>query len=440
MQIEYFIAKKLSSSEGRSFSRLIIRIAIAAVAISVAVMICSTSLIAGFKKEISNKIFGFWGHIHITDNDVSINSSILDVYPVRTNQDFYPSLDTIKKVRYFETISWLGQELDRELETEGGIRHIQVYALCPGILEVKSKDKKADSEIEGIILKGVSKDFDWEFLSDYILEGSPIELTDTAFSRDILISKQTSQRLRIGVGDTFTFYFVERGEQLRRRFKVCGIYKTGLDEYDKRFALVDIRQLQRLLGWRQDEVGGFEVFVEDIDDLGVITDYIYYEKVSNDFYVESIQDKMREIFEWLELQDINEVVILILMIIVAIINMVTALMILILERTNMIGTLKALGSNNWSIQKVFLYFAAYITAMGLFWGNILGLGLCLLQDQFGIITLDETNYYLSVAPVDFNFWSILMINIGTLFITLVFLVIPSYLVTTISPVKAIRFK
>lgn len=259
-------------------------------------------------------------------------------------------------------------------------------------------------------------------------------------SRDILISAQTAKRLQVDTGDTFIVHFVEKGEQLQRRFYVSGVYRTGLEEYDQKFALVDIRQIQRLLGWTKDQVSGFEVFIDDIDDLEAYTDYIYYEELPADLYAESIRRKLPEIFDWLDLQDINEVVILSLMVIVAIINMVTALMILILERTNMIGTLKALGTSNWGIRKVFLYYAAYIIVVGLFWGNLFGIGLCVLQDQFELIRLSEENYYLSTAPIALQALPILMINLGTLVITLVFLLLPSYLVSSISPVKAIRFK
>ena len=226
----------------------------------------------------------------------------------------------------------------------------------------------------------------------------------------------------------------------RDSIEVSGIYKTGLEEYDQKFALVDIRKIQQLLDWEEDQVSGFEVFIDNIDDLDPLADYIYFEQLPNNLYAETIRAKLPEIFEWLDLQDINETVILALMIIVAIINMVTALMILILERTNMIGTLKAIGSTNWSIRKIFLYYAAYIIIIGLFWGNLLGIGLCIMQEKFELIRLSEANYYLSVAPVDLQLWPILMLNLGTLLVTLIFLILPSYLVTSISPVKAIRFK
>ena len=434
MNLSFFIARKVAASGQRSFSRLIIRIAIVAVALSVAVMIVSTSLIAGFKHEISEKIFGFWGHIHISEADV--NRTLLDVYPVDKKQDFYPGLDTLGPVEYWQPYTLFGWELPnvmRERHTHGGIRHIQVFALNPGIIETKDA-------IEGIILKGVSTDFDWEFLEKYLQEGARLELADSTASDGILISRQTADRLNVAVGDRFIVYFVENNQQLRRAFRIQGIYKTGLEEYDRKFALVDIRKIQQLLNWQENEVAGFEVFVDDIRDLSILAEYIYIEKLPRNLYAETIREKFPSIFEWLALQDINERVILALMLVVGIINMVTALLILILERTNMIGILKAVGQGNWGIRKIFLYYGAFILVIGLFWGNLVGLGLCLIQQYFEVITLSEADYYLSVAPVEIKLVTVLGLNVLTIAVTLLFLLLPSYLVSRIRPVQAIRFK
>jgi lipoprotein-releasing system permease protein len=434
MNVPFYIARKVARSGQRSFSRLIIRIAITAVALSVSVMILATGLIAGFKNQISHKIFGFWGHIHITDTN--INRSLLEAYPVSVNQDFYPWLDTVGRIAYQEPFSLFGQEWeDRYVRrtTNGGIAHIQRFALKPGIIKTKET-------IEGVILKGIGNDFDWGFLQEYMEEGDSLDLSGPTPTNGILISRQTADRLQLAVGDKFIVYFVEKNNQVRRAFQVQGIYKTGLEEYDRKFALVDIRKIQQLLGWSEEEVAGFEVFIDDIDDLEILSEYIYLEKLPNRLYAESIRNKFPHIFEWLELQDINEVVILGLMLIVSIINMITALLILILERTNMIGMLKAIGQTNWGIRKIFLYYAGWIIMLGLLWGNLIGLGLGFLQQHFGIIRLSEADYYLSVAPVEFNAWTILGINLLTMAITLLFLVIPSYLVSRIQPVEAIRFK
>ena len=431
MNYEYFIARKVATGQKKSFTRLIIRIAIIAIALSMSVMICSSALIAGFKQEISEKIFGFWGHIHITGS--SIYQTVVENDPIDKRQDFYPDLLKGEQITYLDRSEFFGREWIRERQTRGGVFHIQVFALRSGIIQ-------ANEEIEGIVLKGAGEDFNWTFMQDYLREGELLSWQDSTISDGILISEQTADRLKLGVGDRLRVVFVEKEEPIQRRFVVNGIFKTGLEEYDSRFALVDIRKIQQLMGWSEEQVGGFEVFIDDIEDLDPIANHIYYDVLPEDLYAETIEEKFREIFQWLALQDINEVVIMGLMIIVAIINMITALLILILERTNMIGTLKSLGSSNWGIRKIFLYYAAYIITLGIFWGNLIGLLLCFLQDKFRFITLDEQNYYLEYAPVEVNFGTILLLNVGTLLVVLLFLIVPSYLVTRISPIRAIRFR
>lgn len=434
MNFSYFIAKRVAVTNKQSFSRLIIRIAIAAIALCLAVMIIATAMISGFKKEISEKIFGFWGHISITD----INSNMsLETEPINKNQTFYPSLKEVGPVEYFANPTVLGMEVGGTPVSQfskGGIRHIQVYALQPGIIQTKGV-------IEGIILKGVDKDFEWSFMKKFLQEGTIINFQDTIDqnNRPIIISQQTADRLKVKLGDKFRIVFIRNNNQIKRRFQVQGIYKTGLEEYDKRIAIVDIAVIQQLMGWESDQVGGFEIFLEDIDDLPAFREHIYYEVLPNRLTGESIRRKFPAIFDWLEFQNINERIIIVLMILVSIINMITALMILIIERTNMIGILKAMGSTDWDIRKIFLYHAALIIGMGLLWGNILGIGICLLEDHFHFITLTEENYYLSYAPINLNWWTILLLNIGTIAVTLIFLIIPTFLVTKISPIKAIRF-
>ena len=396
-----------------------------------AVMIAATALIAGFKSEISRKIFEFWGHIHISDTAYSLS---FEPMPINREQKFYPALDTVRSVTYHEDETILGHETGREVEkrSRGGIRHIQVFAHKPGIIRTKTA-------MEGIILKGVGPDFDWNNLTPYLLEGKPIAFADSA-SRDIIISRQTADRLQVGVGDRFIVHFVKEGEQLRRRFQVCGIYKTGLEEYDRKFALCDIRQTQELLGWRDDQVAGFELWLDDLRDLDLYNDYIYSEVLPPELLSVSIRSKFPAIFEWLQLQDLNEIVILGLMLAVAIINMVTALLVLVLEHTTMIGILKSLGESNTRIRRIFLYYAAVITLTGMFWGNLIGLGFCFLQDKYHLIRLNEADYYLSYAPAKVNWLAVLGVNAGTLAVTLLFLILPSFLVSKIAPVKAIRFK
>lgn len=434
MNLEYFIAKKVAEANKQSFSRMIIRIAIAAIALCLAVMIGATAMISGFKKEISHKIFGFNGHIQITALGPNIGSVTLETAPIDKDQRFYPQIADIEQLNYPAQREFLGVQLPGEYEatTKGGIKHIQVYTLKPGIIKTKNA-------IEGIVLKGVGDDYDWQFIEQFLQSGELLNLQADKSERGIMISQQTADRLDIKVGMSFNVYFVQGSTQIPRKLKVKGIYRTGLVEFDKAFALVDIRFLQQLNKWEPNQVGGFEIFLDDLDDLEVMTEYVYLEELPSNLKGENIRRIHASLFGWLDFQDINEVVILGMMIAVCVINMITALLILILERTNMIGILKAMGARNWTIRKIFLYHAAYIIGLGLFWGNLLGIGFCLLEDYFHFIKLSEENYFLSYAPINLQYGTIVALNIGTLILTVTFLIIPTYLITKISPVKAIRF-
>lgn len=435
MNLEYFIAKKVAAANKQSFSRMIIRIAIAAIALCLAVMIGATAMISGFKKEISDKIFGFNGHIQITALGANSNSIVLETLPIEKEQDFYPDITDIEQLTYPAKRELFGITLpgDYEATTKGGVKHIQVYALKPGIIKTKEA-------IEGIILKGVGTDFNWDFIQQFMQSGELLNVQSEKSERGIMISQQTADRLNLEVGKEFIVYFMEEGgEQIRRKLKVKGIYRTGLVDFDKGFALVDIRFLQKLNKWTPNQIGGFEIFLDDLDDLETMTEYIYLEEMPSNLDGQNLKKIVPSLFGWLDFQDINEVVILTMMIAVCIVNMITALLILILERTNMIGILKAIGASDWTIRKIFLYHAAYIIGLGLLWGNILGIGFCLLEDYFHLIKLSEENYYLSYAPINLQFGTIAALNIGTLLLTVAFLIIPTYLITKISPVKAIRF-
>ena len=271
MNFERFIARRVASNKGsQSFSRLIIRIAVVAVALSMTVMIVSTSVINGFKHQVEDKIFGFWGHIHLTHYGLG---TIGDNEPVSKLQDFYPHLDTVRTIMGEDTwqfLWWEDEEKIVEKQSKGGIDHIQVFAYKPGIF-------KTDEEIEGIILKGVDTDYQWRFFEQYLEEGRVIEFADTSASNDLLISRQTADRLNLKLNDRLEFYFGNKNDFLKRRFIICGIYKTGLEDYDKQFAMVDIQKIREINKWKDDEVGGFEVFIENIDDLELYTEYIYDE-------------------------------------------------------------------------------------------------------------------------------------------------------------------
>lgn len=409
MNLELFIAKRLALGDKKSFSRFIIRIAMVAIALSVAVMIVSTCMVSGFSKEIKERIFGFWGEIHITNFD---NNESFETTPIKKEQVF---LDKIRKAN--------------------DVRNVAPFIIKAGILKTKS-------EIEGIALKGVDKDYDWKTIQTYLKEGNILSFKDTIASKDILISRSTAKRLNLKVGDNVIAYFIRKDlvAPLGRKLKVCGIFHTGLEEYDKQYALVDIQLLRELNQWKANEVAGYEVRLKNMDRMDAFKDSIYYKYVDQSVNAQTMKEINRNIFEWLDLQKINEYLILGFMVLVAMLNMITALIILILDRTNMIGILKSLGANNKSITKVFIYNAAYIILNGLFWGNILGLGICLMQHYTGFIKLNEENYYLSVAPVYFNIWAIVLINIGTLLICTVILLLPTRLISRISPMKAIRFE
>ena len=423
MNLSRFIANKTAFSEPSAFVGVIIRIAVAGVAIGLAVMIITTSTITGFKNQITDKIFGFWGHLHITNNNITISNAQV---PISNSLAFADSLLQIAEVSYQDDDGSSTQV------SKGGIRHIQEYAVASVILNTKE-------DYEGIILKGIGQDYDWDNLGRYLIDGKPISMVDEEMSDEILISETTSKRMKLTVGQKIIVRYFNNQDIIKRRFTICGIYKTGLIEFDERFAMVDIRKIQQLLKWAPNEIAGYEVFLDDIDDLDIMDNYIYYSDVlPRGLFAQSIKHKYSSIFEWLELQNINETVILILMIIVCVINMITAILILILERTNMIGILKSLGSTNQSIRKIFLYHGFYIILWGMLIGNVLGIGLCLLQKKFGILKLDEADYYLSVAPIEFNIWSILLVNVLTVVIVLSALILPTYLITKITPVKALR--
>lgn len=372
-------------------------------------MIISTCMVSGFSIEIKKRIFGFWGEIHITNFD---NSESLDLQPVKKDEVF---LDKLRKSKE--------------------VRNVAPFIVTPAILKTKT-------EIEGIALKGVDETYDWKAINEYMKDGKLPLLGKEEINKQILISKSTAQKLKLKVGDNLIVYFIRRDAPapIGRKLNVCGIYHTGLEEYDKQYALVDIRLLRQLNQWTEDAAAGYEVRLKDMDDMDAFKDSIYYKYIGQTVNAQTMKEINRNIFEWLDLQKVNEYLILGFMVIVAILNMVTALIILILDRTNMIGILKSLGADNSSISKIFIYNAAYIILNGLFWGNLIGIGICLIQHFTGFIQLNEENYYLSVAPVYFNLWAILLINVGTLIICTLVLLLPVRLISRISPMKAIRFE
>lgn len=432
MNLSHFIARRIAFSKSKSFTKVIVRIAIAAIALSLATMLITTLIISGFKKEISSKVFGFWGHIHITDTNIN---RTFEQVPISKSEPYIEEIEEIEWLNYQVPVNLLGYELIGKYKakrTNGGVAHVQPFTWVAGIISTKK-------EFGAIQLKGVDEKFDWDYLPNFLIEGEELSFDDDDDS-GLIVSKVTAKALQLKVGQRVQFSTIRDNDQLKRAFVIKGIYNTGLEEYDKRFAIADLRKTQDMLGWGSDDVSGVEVFLEDIEDLDITNEYIYNDILPARLYSETIRTKFPSIFEWLKLQDINEDLLLWLMLVVAIINMITALLILILERTHMIGLLKALGSTNWQIRKIFVFNAAYIIFFGLILGNILGLGICFIQDQTHFITLDEASYYLSYAPVQFNWGAVFLINLFCFFITVIFLILPTYIVTGIDPIKTLRFE
>ena len=410
LNFEHFIAKRLLTTKDHksSISAPIIKIAITAIALGMIMMIVSIATGIGLQQKIRQKVAAFSGHIIISN--FNGNESDVSTEPISIHQNFYPKFKTIE-----------------------GISHVQAVATKVGII-------KTATDFEGIIYKGVGKDYDWNNIKEYLVAGT-IPNLNGQLNNEIVISEYLANRLNLKLGTTFnTFFMKQNGNGLPniRRFKIVGIYNSGLQEFDSSYILGDLRHLQRMNRWSPYQVGCFEVFITDFTQIKQKGDEVYQE-TSSVLKSQTIEEKFSYIFDWLKLFDFNIVVILIIMIVVSTINMVVALLVLILERTQMIGILKSMGANNWSIRKLFLYNAFYLILRGLFWGNLIGIGFLVIQKYFGIIKLPPENYYVTVAPVDINLFYIALLNIGTILVCLLVLLIPSYLITKIVPAKTIRF-
>lgn len=416
LNLELFIARRIFSDREnkKKFSRSIISFALFGIAFGLMLMILSVAVVTGFKKEIRDKVIGFGSHIQIVNFDTNTS---FETIPVYKNQ------------------SWLGKLNDLK-----EVKHVGVFATKPGII-------KSDTEMTGMVLKGVGADFDWKFFRENLVAGSIFSVNDTVESDKVLISKQISSLMKLKVGDpVYCFFLNDQGtEQRMRKFSVSGIYQSSLEEFDRLFVLADIQQVRKLNNWRPDQVSGFEISIDNFDKINEVTRKVkeltihYSEQDTVMLRPVSITSKYPQIFDWLNLLDMNVWIILVLIILVAGFNMVSGLLILILERTSMIGTLKAVGSSNASIRKVFLYLAAFLLGRGMLWGNIAGIGICLAQSWFHIFRLDPGSYYLEYVPINLKITHLLLLNAGTLVITLMMLMIPSWYVSKISPDRAIRF-
>lgn len=408
------------------------RLAIAGVAVGVAVMLITSSMVSAFKNEISNKIFGFWGTIHITDIQINNNR---EPVPMTKSQEIVDEIEDIAELSYQKPKTFFGREMDGYdlAYTSGGVKKVQAFALATGIIKTKKY-------LEGIMLKGVDRDFDWNKMNEFVVEGRQLNLEDETAAKEILISSIVANRLELNLEDKLIVRFIKAGKEIKKALKVVGIYSTGLEEYDRRIALVDIKKIQEVNNWDANQIGGYEVLIDDIEDLDVMSHHIYKTILPNHLTTRTIKEKFPTIFQWLDLQKMNEYVIMGLMVLVCIINMITALLILILERSRMIGILKSLGAENWSIRKIFLYQGGTVVLYGLLFGNLIGLGLAAIQKYTGFIKLDEKNYYLSEAPIEFDIWSILFINTASFVLIMLSLIIPTLIISRISPVKVLRFQ
>lgn len=411
MSLEYFIARRLITAKDykSSISAPIIKIAISAIAIGIIMMIVSVATGIGLQQKIRDKVSAFNGQIIISNFDN--NNSEVTLTPISKNQDFYPNFKSVPEVK-----------------------HIQAIASKAGII-------RTENAFEGIVFKGVGGDYDWNNIKEYIVEGKVPDFSKS-LNEEVLISRLLADRLNLKVGDNFNTFFIkeEQGKMPNsRRFKIAGIFNSGFQQFDATYIIGDIRHIQRINKWRPDQVGAFEIFVKDFDNIKT-TGIQVYDQTSSTLDTKTIIEKYSYIFDWLQLFDFNIVVILGVMILVATINMVVALLVLILERTQMIGILKAMGANNWTVRKIFLYNAFYLIIRGLFWGNLIGIAILLIQQQFGVVQLNPENYYVNQAPVYLNWGYIALLNLLTITVCFVVLLIPSYIITKISPVKAIRFE
>ncbi len=410
MNYEFFIAKRIIGSKAykSSISAPIIKIGVAAIAIGIIVMMVTIATGIGLQQKIRDKVVAFNGHVIISNYDS--NNSQENIVPISKKQEFYPNFNLVD-----------------------GVDYIQAVASRFGII-------RTENDFEGAYFKGVGEDYNWRYFQEFLVEGRIPEFK-TKWSEEILLSEYLANRLGIKLNETLQMVFQkEDPEKLPNiiTFNVVGIYNSGFQDFDASYLIGNIRHIQRINNWKLDEIGNFEVFIKNYDKLdekGVAI----YERTPSTLNTETIDNKFASIFEWIKIFDKNIYGIIGIMVLVAGINMITALLVLILERTQMIGILKALGSNNWSIRKLFLYNASYLIVLGLIWGNILGLGLLFTQKYFKLFPLDPSVYYVTEAPVYISVGYIVALNIGTLILCLLMLLIPSYIITKISPVRAIRF-
>lgn len=417
MNINLYIARRIFSSKEnkQNLSHRIVNIALFGIVLGLVVLILSVAIVTGYKTEVGKKVIGFGSHLQIVNLD---SNQSFETNPISQDQPFLQDLNNI-----------------------AGIRHVQIFATKPGII-------RTEDEIQGVVLKGIGPDFDWSFFQENKVAGEPFHVQDTIRSNKVWISKQMADLLKLKLGDDLTMFFILKSEVIpkQRKFQLAGIYKTSLEEFDRMIVLVDINHIRRLNNWKEDDISGFEILVNDfntLDEQEKAVHNLLLRNMNPDspvLHVVSVKEKYRHIFDWLSLLDMNVWIILALMVLVAGFNMVSSLLVIILERTQMIGILKAMGARNWSIRKVFIYFSVLLILKALFWGNLLGVGICLLQQYTHVLKLDPASYYLDYVPVHLSILHLVLLNLGTVLATTLMLLLPSWFITKVSPEKTIRFE